>query len=154
MGRMKSAIAAVTLGLLSLGTIAGSAGAQTAATAAAAPTAPVADGTYGVWRNPKGSVHLDIRPCGANACGYVVWASAEAQADSRKAGNGDLVGAQLLREFRQQRPGLWRGRVFVPDMNRTFSGSAELVAPDRLRAKGCLIGGFLCKSQVWTRVQG
>src|SRR5438067_525501 len=37
---------------------------------------------FGVWRNPKDSVHVEIRPCGASACGYVVWAAAHAQADA------------------------------------------------------------------------
>ena len=48
--------------------------------------------------------------------------------------------------------GVWRGRVFVPDRNRTFSGSAEPIDGKTLRAKGCLFGSVLCKTQLWTRL--
>jgi len=107
---------------------------------------------YGVWRNPKGSVHLEIKACGEDTCGYVVWANQEAQADVRKGSNRELVGMQLLRDFSPTGPVDWKGRVFVPDLNMTFSGQVRLLDRASLRAKGCLLPNFLCKSQVWTRV--
>ncbi|WP_309087961.1 DUF2147 domain-containing protein [Phenylobacterium sp.] len=130
--------------------------ALTAAVALAAPVAQAQPGSsiYGVWRNPKNSVHVDVRPCGTSACGYVVWADAEAQADARKGGTANLIGLQLFRNFNPQPNGRWRGKVFVPDLNATFSGTAELLAEDRLRARGCLIANIACKSQVWVRVPG
>lgn len=135
--------------------------ALTAAAALAAPVAAPATASaqpggsiYGVWRNPKNSVHVDVRPCGPSACGYVVWANADAQADARKGGTPNLIGLQLFRNFQQQANGRWRGKVFVPDLNATFSGAAELVDQDRLRARGCLFANIACKSQVWVRVPG
>lgn len=109
-------------------------------------------GTYGVWRNPKNSVHLEIKDCGDTACGVVVWASTRAKADARKGGSANLVGQQLLRDFAPDKNGAWRGKVFVPDLNMTFSGAAEVLDAKTLRAKGCVLGGILCKSQIWTRV--
>jgi Uncharacterized protein conserved in bacteria len=123
--------------------------------ALAAPAAAQAQpgaSIYGVWRNPKNSVHVDVRPCGESACGYVVWANAEAQADARKGGTPNLIGLQLFRNFNQQANGRWRGKVFVPDLNATFTGMAELVDNDHLRARGCLIANIACKSQVWVRI--
>ena len=108
----------------------------------------------GVWRNPKNSVHVDIRPCGDAICGYVVWASPKAQADAKKGGTERLVGLQILRNFVQTKPGNWKGKVFVPDLNSTFSGTAELVDANHLKAKGCLIAGLACKTQTWTRIEG
>jgi uncharacterized protein (DUF2147 family) len=130
--------------------------ALTAAAALAAPAVAEAQpgsSIYGVWRNPKNSVHVDVRPCGPSACGYVVWANADAQADARKGGTPNLVGLQLFRNFNPQANGRWRGKVFVPDLNATFTGTAELVDEDRLRARGCLIASIACKSQVWVRVR-
>jgi uncharacterized protein (DUF2147 family) len=49
-------------------------------------------------------------------------------------------------------PGQWQGRVFVPDMNRTFSGTMTAAGPNKLVGKGCLIGGFFCKTQTWVRI--
>ncbi len=108
--------------------------------------------TYGVWRNPKNSVHLEIKDCGETACGVVIWASDRAKADARKGGSPSLVGLRLLRDFAPDKNGAWRGKVFVPDLNMTFSGAAEVLDAKTLRAKGCVLGGIICKSQIWTRV--
>lgn len=109
--------------------------------------------TYGVWRNPKNSVHVEIKPCGGGrACGIVVWADDEAKADAKKGGTPNLVGLQLLRDFQLQKNGSWKGKVFVPDLNMNFNGTADFPDATTMKAKGCLIGGFLCKSQTWRRV--
>jgi uncharacterized protein (DUF2147 family) len=123
-------------------------------TLATAQTDISAVGVFGVWRNPKDSVHLEIKTCGASTCGFVVWANAHAQEDARKGGTANLVGAQLLRDFTPQKNGAWRGKVFVPDLNMTFSGTAEVLDANRLKAKGCVLINVLCKSQIWTRVEG
>lgn len=124
------------------------------ATTFAAPAAAQANGDalYGVWRNPKDSVHVEIRPCGENVCGYVLWASPKAQADARAGGTERLVGLQLFRDFKPQKDGVWKGKVFVPDLNRTFTGTAQPVGPNTLRARGCLLANVVCKAQTWTRI--
>ena len=128
-------------------------GALVAAAGLAASTTASAQGDpsiHGVWRNPKNTVHVEIKPCAAGACGYVVWATEKAKRDAREGGTANLVGLQLLRDFSQDKKGLWRGKVFVPDLNRTFTGIAELSNPTTLKAKGCFV--VLCKSQTWTRI--
>jgi uncharacterized protein (DUF2147 family) len=132
-----------------------------AALGMAAVSAPAfaADGgdisrSYGVWRNPKNSVHLEIKDCGASTCGVVVWASAKAEADARKSGTDTLIGKQLLRDFEAQNNGTLKGRVWVPTLKVTLVGSADIVDTRTMRAKGCVIGNFLCKSQLWTRIDG
>lgn len=114
---------------------------------AAAPLSAV-----GVWRNPKDSVHIALRPCGEEICGFVVWASEKAQAKARKGGTPKLVGQQLMRGFVVDKNGVGRGKVFVPDLNRVFTGSATMISERSLLAKGCLFAGVLCKTQVWTRI--
>jgi uncharacterized protein (DUF2147 family) len=121
-------------------------------TAIAATPAPQPGDIYGVWRNPKGSVHIEIKPCETRTCGVVVWANPDARADVKKKNNQDLVGMQLLRDFAASDPNEWKGRVYVPDLDMTFSGQVRLLDRASLRAKGCLLPNFLCKSQVWTRV--
>lgn len=119
-----------------------------ASNAAAQPAA----GVEGVWRNPKNSVHVNIKACGQKLCGYVVWASEDAKADARKGGTENLVGLQLLRDFGPEKPGVWKGKVFVPDLRATFAGRAELVDANTLRARGCLVAGVFCKGQTWRRI--
>jgi len=115
------------------------------ADAAAQPT--------GVWRNAKNSVHVKVAPCGGgNLCGTVVWASDKAKAKAAKAGTRKLVGTQLLKEFRQVKPGTWKGRVFVPDVGSTFSGTLTATGNGRMTARGCAIAGLFCKSQNWVKM--
>ena len=106
-----------------------------------------------VLRNPQNSVHVRIHPCGTTRCGTVVWANAKAKADSARGGTPNLVGTELFREFREVSPKVWKGKVFVPDVNRVFSGTGTVKDKDTIVARGCLIGSIGCKSQVWTRVK-
>lgn len=124
-----------------------------AAVAAVPASASAQDAIYGVWRNPKNSVHIDIQPCGQYLCGRVVWANANAREDAKKGGTKELIGSQLLRNFSPGKGGAWKGKVFVPDLNVTVSGTAELLDNNTLRARGCVFAGIGCKSQNWKRVQ-
>jgi uncharacterized protein (DUF2147 family) len=134
--------------------IAALAASAVSAAAPAQPAEPAANfaAIQGVWRNHKDSVHVDIRACGQAACGYVIWANAKAQADAKKGGTDNLIGLQLLRNLEPQKGGIWKGRVFVPDLNATFTGTAIPVDATTLKARGCLFANVLCKEQIWTRV--
>lgn len=104
------------------------------------------------WRNPKDSVRIRLTPCGQDRmCGIVTWASDKAKADARRGGTEQLIGANLFRDFRRVAPGQYKGRVFVPDLNRTFSGHMEIKG-DSMIGKGCVLAGLICKQQVWTRI--
>lgn len=121
--------------------------------AAPASQAQEASGIEGVWRNPRDTVHIELKPCGALVCGYVVWASDAARQKAQKGGGGDLVGQQLLRDFNWREGRTGRGKVYVPDLNTTFSGAAERVDERTIKARGCVIAGLICKSQIWTRIE-
>jgi uncharacterized protein (DUF2147 family) len=105
-----------------------------------------------VWRNPSNSVHVRIHVCGASRCGTVIWANDKAKADSARGGTPNLVGTQLFRDFREVSPKVWKGKVFVPDLNHVFSGTGIVKDSNTIVARGCLTGNFGCKSQTWTRV--
>lgn len=114
--------------------------------------AQVTPSLIGVWRNPKNSVHVDIQPCGEKLCGVVVWASDKAKKDARDGGTANLIGTQLFRDFGLQPGGVYRGKVFIPDLNANFSGTATQLDAVSLRARGCLLANVLCKAQIWKRV--
>jgi uncharacterized protein (DUF2147 family) len=106
-----------------------------------------------VFRNPQDSVHVRIHPCGKGRCGTVVWANDKAKADSARGGTRNLVGTELFREFREVSPKVWKGKVFVPDINKVFTGTGTIKDQNTIVARGCLIAGMGCKSQTWTRVR-
>ena len=110
-------------------------------------------GQDNVFRNPSNSVHVRIHPCGKGRCGTVVWANDKAKADSARGGTRNLVGTELFKEFREISPKVWKGKVFVPDLNKVFSGTGTIKDQNTIVARGCLIAGMGCKSQTWTRVR-
>ncbi len=118
-----------------------------------AQTAPEAkDSLIGVWRDPGDSVHVRTAPCGDRICGSVIWANDKAKADARRGGTQELLGTMVFRDFKRVKANVWRGRVFVPDLNVTFSGTLTLLNNGQLRGKGCLVAGVGCKTRTWTRV--
>lgn len=122
------------------------------ATLALAGNAAAATPPPGVWTNPANTVHVAFERCGAAVCGTVVWASAKARADAQRGGTGQLVGAQLFRDFVEEAPGRWSGEVFVPDIGRTISGTLTLIDKRTLTGEGCLLPGIGCKGQTWKRI--
>jgi uncharacterized protein (DUF2147 family) len=105
-----------------------------------------------VWRNPSDSVHVRIHECGTSRCGTVIWANDKAKADSARGGTANLVGTELFRDFHEVSPKVWKGKVFVPDLNGVFSGTGTVKDGGTIVARGCLVGNVGCKSQTWTRV--
>jgi uncharacterized protein (DUF2147 family) len=110
------------------------------------------DAAIGTWRNIRNTMHIEIHHCDDSMCGKVVWASDQAIADAKRGGTRDLIGTEIFRDFRRDAGGNWRGKVFVPDLNKTFSGTIELVDRNTLKGTGCLIGRVLCKSKVLVRI--
>jgi uncharacterized protein (DUF2147 family) len=106
---------------------------------------------FGTWRNPRNSVHVQLVHCGQAMCGVVVWASEKAKADARASGTDPLIGINLLRDFVRTPDGKWRGKVFVPDLRKTVSGTVTVVDSQSFQARSCALG-FVCRTQVWTRV--
>lgn len=107
----------------------------------------------GIWRNDSDSVRIRIAPCGPGLCGRVVAASEKAKADAAQGGTDRLIGTELFHDFRREDDGLWYGQVYVPDIDKTFDGTLELVDRDTIVGKGCLFAGFGCKTQSWKRVR-
>lgn len=129
-----------------------------AAAVLAAPAAAQRSSSWeGTWRNGSNSVRIKAARCGtgrdAGMCGRVIWASPKAQADAARGGTDRLVGTELFHDFRREDDGLWYGQVYVPDIDKVFDGTIELVDRNTLVGKGCLFANFGCKTQTWTRVR-
>lgn len=122
--------------------------------AGAAPIAAetaVSPDVVGIWTNPRGTVKVQTRDCDGRLCGHIVWAAPEAVADARESGVPQLIGVQLLRDYRAIEAGRWQGQVYVPDMGRSFSSTIRKINANRLKISGCVLGGWICKSQIWQR---
>lgn len=105
----------------------------------------------GRWTNPSGSVTIAIDACGTALCGTVVAASNQAKADAARGGTPNLVGTQLLSGFTPNGAARWKGRLFVPDINKRPKATLHLVNARQLKVSGCMVGRMVCRSQVWNR---
>ena len=124
-------------------------------TAAALVSAPAlaASPLEGSWTNPKHSVTVRIAPCGDGLlCGRVTSASGQARAAAADGGTPRLIGTELLSGLEQNGEGSWHGEVFVPDIGRRAEADIHLLDRTHMEVQGCAVAGFMCKSQVWTRV--
>ena len=111
------------------------------------------EAVVGTWRNIRNTMHIQMYHCGESICGKVAWASEEALADARRGGTQNLIGTQIFRDFRKDARGNWRGRVFVPDLNKTLSGTMVVVDRNTLKGSGCLLVRVLCKAKTLVRIE-
>lgn len=139
-----------TFGLALAITVAGLAGVSASESQASAAAAPA--GVHGTWTNPKRTVTVVTSPCGKLLCGTVVSATPETQQIAKKAGAPPLVGTKLLQDYRQTGKDKWQGKVFVPDRNASYYSTIKQLNANQLKISGCILGGLLCKSQIWTRI--
>ena len=107
----------------------------------------------GTWKSPGGNSVITIAPCGAALCGTVAWASEQAKKDSAKT-TSQLVGTQILTGLKLDKRGRWQGKLFIPDKNMRVTAKIERSGSDQLKVSGCAVGKSLCKSALWTRVDG
>lgn len=106
----------------------------------------------GQWKNPKGSVVVRVGPCGPAYCGTVVQATAKAREKARQGGTPNLIGTRIMTDMRAVGNGVYKGRAFDPKRNIRAPATIRVIGPSTLSIKGCLVGGFICKEQRWTRV--
>lgn len=114
---------------------------------------PNASSITGRWKSPGGNSIIDIAPCGDQMCGTVAWASAKAKKDAAKA-TDQLVGTQLLTGVTPAKGGQWQGKLFIPDKNMRVTAKIQAVSASQLKVSGCVAGKSLCKSALWTRLDG
>ncbi len=121
-----------------------------ASAADADPARAIVPSWTGVWRNTNNTVHIKAAPCGQNMCATVVWADDKTKATVASS-NRNILGMQLLRDFRQTGTSEWKGSVYVPDRDLTVSGTITMLDPKTLKAVGCFLGMF-CQTRHWTRI--
>jgi len=131
------------------------------ASAAIAP-ARAAD-PFGNWLtgDKKGKVH--IANCGGSLCGTLVWlqepndpATNKPKTDTHNADAAKrtrpLIGIPVVLGMKPSSTAdKWEGQVYNAEDGNTYSGSFILTGANTADLKGCVPGGLICKTQVWTR---
>lgn len=106
----------------------------------------------GVWQNGDNSMHVRATKCGeATMCGTVVWANEQAKAQIAEKGR-TLVGTEVFRDFRQTGPNQWKGKFYVPALDKTVSGRIELTDPESITASACAFA-LVCQTRHYKRIR-
>jgi uncharacterized protein (DUF2147 family) len=118
----------------------------------------------GTWLTADGTSRVRFEPCQAATCGRIVWIADPVDKDTGgpvldknnpkpELRTRTLVGITLLFGLMPvEAPGEWDGHVYNPQDGNTYDVIITLKSADRLELKGCLIAGFLCMGETWSRV--
>lgn len=102
----------------------------------------------GVWITEKSdtgsSMAVEIFDCDGKLCGKAV--------DVFDAPNRDSVGIEIIKGMRKRSETSYkRGKIYAPDTKKWYKSKMSLQSEDKLKVSGCVLGGVICRSQVWTR---
>lgn len=113
-------------------------------------TSVMADPAEGIWQTqPDDGAFAFVRivPCGAAVCGTITRSfNEQGEYDSPN------LGRQIVIDMVPQGDGSYRGQVWRPSNDKIYTGNMTMDG-DRLRLRGCVLGGLICASQTWVRVQ-
>ena len=129
---------------------------------AGSQSALAADPT-GVWLTQTGTSRIRVADCGGALCGTIIWLKEPNDPDTGKPktdkNNSDaakrsrpLAGVQIVLGMKPAGDGKWAGQVYNAEDGKTYSGNLTFSGGNSLQLQGCALGGLVCKSQTWTKV--
>lgn len=120
------------------------AGALLLAAAILPGTASAASDITGVWLNDTGRGAIEIKPCGGNLCGHVVWVKDGSDAKG--------CGRQIIGDAQPVKAGVWdNGWIYSPERKKRYDVELKPIDDDRLKVTGYAGSKFFSKSMVWKR---
>ena len=116
----------------------------------------------GVWLTDGGKSRIRIADCGGALCGTIVGlqepndpASGKPKVDKNNSDQGKrtrpLIGVQIVLGMKPAGTDKWSGQVYNAEDGKTYSGNITMQNARSLKLEGCVLGGLICKGQVWTR---
>ena len=131
--------------------------------AAAALLAPASTAEItGNWLTEEGKATVAIADCGGALCGTIVVlkepndpATGQPKTDKNNADpamrSRPIIGVAIVLGMKPAGADQWKGRVYNAEDGKTYTGSLILQNANTLKLQGCMLGGVICKSSIWTR---
>lgn len=116
----------------------------------ASATLAAADPADGIWQTQVDDgayAHVTLAPCGGAVCGTITRtfnSGGEYQSEN--------LGRQIVIDMVPNGDGTYDGQVWRPSNDKVYRGKMTLNG-DRLQLQGCVLGGAICASQTWARIQ-
>ena len=116
--------------------------------AGAATAQDAAIGTWQTQADEGAFAHVQMAPCGNAVCGTIV----RTYKTDGTAYQSPNVGLQIVRSMVPNGDGSYAGEVLRPADKKVYKGKMQ-VSGNQMSLAGCVLGGIICKSQTWVRVQ-
>ena len=124
--------------------------ALSAASAMAAEPSPLGD-----WLVKEGYAHIRIDNCAGKLWGIVAWEKEPGfdrdNPDPTKKGR-PILGMPILLGMKPTKPNLWEGEIYNSQNGKTYDAKISMVNDGTLKLEGCVLGGWFCGGENWTRV--
>jgi uncharacterized protein (DUF2147 family) len=98
----------------------------------------------GTWLRDTGASHVKFASCGNAICGNIVWIKPGVTTPAK-------VGQKIFYDMKPNGANSWSGTAFNPEDGKTYTGKMSL-SGNTLTTSGCVMGGMICKSTTWTRL--
>jgi uncharacterized protein (DUF2147 family) len=122
--------------------------------AVATPASAQRASPLGTWVSQTGDTRIRLSPCGTQLCGSIVWVRSpgkDTQNSDRAQRDRDLVGIRII-TMDPVAQNKWRGPLYNHIDGRSYNGNLTLTGQNTMELSGCVLGGFICRSQTWSRV--
>jgi uncharacterized protein (DUF2147 family) len=116
----------------------------------------------GDWLTEEGKATVRIADCGGALCGTIVAlkepndpATGQHKTDKNNADpamrSRPIIGVAIVLGMKPAGADQLKGRVYNAEDGKTYTGSLILQNANTLKLQGCMLGGVICKSSIWTR---
>ncbi len=107
-------------------------------------SASAASDPTGIWMNDTGRGAVEIKQCGANLCGHVVWVKSASDASG--------CGKPVIGDVAPVGGGRWdNGWIYSPERGRKYDVELTPLANGNLKVVGYAGMKFLSKTMIWKR---
>jgi uncharacterized protein (DUF2147 family) len=108
----------------------------------------------GTYLSESGDTRVRIARCGSAYCGTIV----AVRGETKDVNNPDpalktrnLVGVRMISDIRPSGDG-FEGSLYNYKDGKTYSGRMSFRSGNAMQLSGCVLGGLICRTQTWTRV--
>jgi uncharacterized protein (DUF2147 family) len=122
------------------------------------PVAVSAADATGEWLIEDGDARVRIAPCGADLCGTVAWIkegspTVDVNNPDPAKRSRPLIGSEVLLGLKPSGTSEWTGSLYDAENGRTYVGKLTIVDERHIKVAGCVLGGLICETQIWTRTK-
>ena len=109
----------------------------------------------GEWRVEDGRAHVRTALCAGQLWGVISWSrtqGTDAKNPDPTLRNRPTLGLPIVLGMKPVQSNRWEGSIYNAENGKTYDATITLRRPDVLEVEGCVLGGWLCSGQDWTRV--